>query len=73
MSIGESDMAKRIDQMVKMMQTEAEQKAMKITADGNDKQQSTKTKLMVKMHSDIDEKFKKDTEDRDKKTKTYFT
>ena len=65
-----TEMEKRIDQMVKMMDQEADEKVKRIRAEARDKFQATKNKYMQELNTKHDEKFKKDCSDLEMKKRT---
>jgi len=65
------EMEKRIDQMVRMMDQEADEKVQKIRSEAKDKEQATKNKYMQELNTKHDIKFKKDCSDLEMKKRTF--
>jgi len=66
-----NEMEKRIDQMVRMMEQEADEKCVRIKQEAQDKKQATKNKYMQELNTKHDIKFKKDCSDLEMKKRTF--
>jgi len=71
MSQAKDEMEKRIDQMVRMMDQEADEKVQRIRSEAKDKEQATKNKYMQELNTKHDIKFKKDCSDLEMKKRTF--